>query len=166
MGLERIAGKLGTYLFGASKGLGKQVGKVSKSGLVVFEKTGKGGRVYTTVEKGSGKIVKTKKVNYTSDKNKEIFTYDGKNNLTSHTEILKEPNSFGLASHNQFADKTRIIKEEYNRFGQTMHSSDTELTPLLDKPKLKMFQNKDGQCSMSWFNTNDFSQRHTIQCIE
>ena len=38
MGLERIAGKLGTYLFGATKGLGKQIGKVSKNGLIAFEK--------------------------------------------------------------------------------------------------------------------------------
>ena len=165
MGLERIAGKLGTYLFGATKGLGKQIGKVSKNGLIVFEKAGKGGKVYTTVEKGSGKVVRIKKINE-SDHYKDIFSYDGKNNLTSHTEIIKEPNGFGPTSPNQFANKVRIIREEYNRFGQTVHSSDTELTPLLNKPKLKMKQCKDGQNSMSWFNTNDFSQRHTIRCVE
>lgn len=165
MGLERIAGKLGTYLFGASKGLGKQIGKVSKSGLITFEKTVNGGKVYTTIEKGSGKVVRTKKINE-FDHNREIFCYDGKNNLTSHTAILKEPTNFGLASKNQFADKTRIIKDEYNRFGQTVHHSDTVLSPMQNKLKLKMSQNKDGQYSMSWFNTNDFTQRWTVRCVE
>lgn len=109
---------------------GKQVGNISKSGLACYAKTGKGGlTTYTTVDKLSGDVVRTKKIWRQNDEYTRACVWDGKGNVTAHYETLRQPVGYGMGSHNQFACETRNISERYNKFGQVTDKRDITFRP-------------------------------------
>lgn len=121
--------KLGTALAQRLK-YGKQIGKMSKSGLLCFQKGNlKKSVQYTTVDTKSGKIVGIKVIIHPSKNCTNGTVFDARNNITSTFEQYSEPIMSGTASNNQFAKKTRTIRDEYNKYGQNTSHSDVTLFP-------------------------------------
>lgn len=146
-----------------TKGYGKQIGKMSKNGLTAFKKQCKNGEIITVLDRNN-QVVRTKNIFHSGD-HTMVHSYDNKGNCLSYTEILKTPNGFGPASQNQFANTVRTVREEYNKMGQVIHKTDKTFTPLLSKPKAKVFSVIDGKKSLTWLNTLN-NKKHTIRCLE
>lgn len=147
------------------KGYGKQLGQTSKSGLNCYVKRVKNGTKYTMVDPKTSQIVRTKYIYGDKKSHLDISTYDNKFNLLSNATISHQPAGYGLGSHNQFARKTRIIHQDYNKFGQVINSRDTTITPNANKPKAEIFINNNGNLSKTYLNTLDNTKR-TINCVE
>lgn len=144
---------------------GKQIGKTAQNGVACYAKTSKGKTVYTHFNTKT-KAVVGKKVKFrdSSDLTRTI-TYDARGNVIASSEQVRTPLNFSLAGHNQYAYEVRNMRNEYNLFGQTTHSSDITLTPLTNMPRAKVLRNVDGQMSLTYLNTLDKNQ-FTIKCVE
>ena len=121
--------KLGTALVQRLK-YGKQIGKMSKSGLLCFQKGNIKKTVqYTTIDPSSGKILTKKIINHHGNNCTNGTVFDANNNITSVFEHYSDPMMSGHASNNKFAKKLRTIRDEYNKYGQHTFHSDVTLFP-------------------------------------
>ncbi|MCM1009990.1 MAG: hypothetical protein NC390_03805 [Fusobacterium sp.] len=143
---------------------GQQIGQVSKSGLACYGKSNKAGKLYTTVNAKTGEIVKTKQFANIQKRYHDTFTYDAKGDLIASTTVARQPNGFGLASHNSKAYEQRVISEKYNSFGQTVDHRDVTFTPNSTKPKAFIHSNINGKEYGTYLNTVT-GEKRTYQCI-
>lgn len=131
MGIGKLIAKAASSLMNAGQKVqyGKQIGTMSKSGLLCFEKTGKHGEsIYTTVNAATQKVVKTKTVR-TQKGFMEGFTKDADGNVISRFSQSREAVGYGMESFNVHAAKVRNIYSRYNKMGQTTYTHDITYQP-------------------------------------
>ena len=111
---------------------GKQIGKMSPSGLLTFAKKSKNDVTYTTLDALTGEVRKIKNL-HKNDGGISGMVMNADGNVTSSFDILKTPIMYDIVSKNQFANKLQTYRKEFNKWGQTTHSSDVFTIPA-DKP--------------------------------
>lgn len=136
---------------------GKQIGKISKSGLACYAKEGKGGGLttYTTVNALTGEKVLTKELVKQGNEYTYSYVRDAKGNLVAHYEQVKTPIGFGLGSNNSHAYEVRNISERYNKFGQVTDHRDITLTPAINATEANITYNINGKATTKFLDTAD-----------
>lgn len=130
---------------------GKQVGKVSKSGVSCYAKKEGITTKYTTLNHVTGDVKKQKFLHKPSENYMYGQTYDAQNNLVETFEQVKERKGYGLAADNKFAKVIRNVRETYNKFGQKTSSRDITVQPTKKAGWLEINScvngNTSGKCS-------------------
>lgn len=144
---------------------GKQIGQVSKSGLVCYGKAEKGGgKVYTTLNAKTGEVVRTKRFANIGKNYHDTYTYDAKGDLIGSTNFYKQKIGYGMSSDNSKAFRTRVISTKYNRFGQTIERRDVSLKPDITEPKAFIHSRINNEEYGTYLNTLT-GEKRTYQCM-
>lgn len=143
---------------------GKQVGRVSKSGLSCYAKTNKTGKLYTTVNSRTGEVVRTKQFANVQDNYYNTYTYDAKGDLIASSDFSRSRIGYGLASKNSKAYVQRVISKKYNSFGQMVDSRDVTFKPDTQKPQAFIFSRINGETYGTNLNTVT-GEKRTYQCV-
>lgn len=148
-GLKSVVDRFGTRRFG------QQVGKTSISGVQTFVKKGeKGKQIYTTIDAATKGVVRTKEI-ITSPKgsnlqNQTIKTFDKNGDLVSSSRVLEHGT---LTIPNKFAKKIQRFHNEYNKFGQVVKSDYTLISPSVQKPRVSITKNINGNISKTYVDS-------------
>lgn len=140
MGLGTLVGKViksvgkTTVKSGRTLQYGSQVGKMSKNGLVCHGKKIKGGMQYTTLNASTDEVVRTKSI-FTEQGFKQGCTVENGNTVSTFS-ISEKP--YYYHTHNKFAKEARIIREDFNNYGQVTHKSDVSWHPASKPGWLEM----------------------------
>lgn len=163
--MSNIIGKFQQMIVPAIKGYGRQIGKTSPSGLNCYAKKVKGGKQYTTIDSKTGQLVRKKLIYGDNKSYLNINTFDNKSNLLHQATICYQPITIGVGANNQFAKQTRVIHEDYNKFGQLINSHDATFTPRPSSTKVDVLINYNGKISKTYIDTLK-KTKHTITCVE
>jgi len=142
---------------------GKQIGKVSKNGAICYGKKLSNGMQYTTIDSATGQVKKVKRM-YGDAKFHNYTLWDGNGNVLASGSKINTPISYGTASHNKFAHKSRIERFDYNHFGQVVNHRVVNCAPNMNKPTYEVLKNVNGNVSKTYLNTMNNSQ-YTITCV-
>lgn len=135
---------------------GKQIGKISKSGMACYAKKGGNGcTTYTTVNTLTGEKVLTKNITKQSNGYSYSNVWNAKGDLIAHYEQVKTPVGYGLGSYNSHACKVRNISERYNKFGQVTDKRDITFTPASNATEANITYSINGKNTTKFLDTAD-----------
>lgn len=143
---------------------GKQIGRVSQSGLACYGKKNAAGKLYTTVNNKTGEVVRTKQFADMQPNYYSTLTRDAKGDVIATSTVYKSQNGYGPASHNSKAFNIRTSSERYNSLGQTIDRRSADFKAETQYPGAFVHSHVNGHEYGTYVNTQTGAKR-TYECV-